>query len=57
MTTDKTIEELTQLRQCCDQRGARLQILREAMRETDWLHFCDDRPEAHTWFDADGVPV
>lgn len=27
----------------------RLQLLRDHMRETDWMHFCDDHPEAKTW--------
>ena len=40
-----------------DNLRAQLQILREAMRETDWLHFCIDHPEALTWFDAYGRPV
>jgi hypothetical protein len=26
------------------------------MRETDWLLFCADYPDAHTWFDSHGVP-
>ncbi|NCA72010.1 MAG: hypothetical protein EOM91_18415 [Sphingobacteriia bacterium] len=51
------IAELDALRQMASQRGARLQILREWMRETDWLHFCGDHPGADQWFDADGVPV
>jgi hypothetical protein len=51
------LKDNEKLRQCCAQRGARLQVLRESMRETDWLHFCQDNPEADKWFDADGVPV
>ena len=39
------------------QRGARLQLLREWMRETDWLQFCQAHPEAATWFGEDGVPT
>lgn len=51
----KAIAELECLRQKAAQRGARLQVLRESMRETDWLHFCQDHPEADSWFDSDGV--
>ena len=43
--------------ECCAKRGARLQLLREAIRETDWLHFCDENHDATTWFDADGTPT
>lgn len=32
--------------------SARLRVLREWMRETDWLHFCADHPGAAQWFDA-----
>lgn len=39
------------------QRGARMQVLREAMRDIDWHHFLYDHPEAKHWFDSDGVPV
>ena len=48
--------ELSRLRRCCVQRGARLQILRELIRETDWLLMIEDRPEMADWFDEDGVP-
>ena len=47
--------ELAALRQVVTQANARLQILRQAMRETDWQHFCQDYPEADNWFDAEGL--
>ena len=49
--------ENDRLRKCCLQREARLQALREWMRETDWLNFCAEHPEATKWFDSDDVPV
>ena len=49
-------EEMALMARKATQRGARLQILREWMRETDWLLFCSDHPEAHNWFDEQGVP-
>lgn len=48
--------ELEELRKCCVQRGARLQILRELFRDIDWHHACYDRPEMRDWFDERGVP-
>ena len=37
-------------------RGARLKILRDGMRETEWLHFVRyDCPDAEDWFGEDGV--
>jgi hypothetical protein len=49
--------ELRVLRDLAAQRGEQLKMLRDEMREIDWLHFCDDHPEAKQWFDADGDPV
>lgn len=49
--------ENERLRKCCSQRGARLQVLREWMREDSWKAFCFFHPEAREWFDDDGVPV
>lgn len=51
------LQEIDRLNACCAQRGARLQVLRESLRDVDWQHFCQDHPEAHRWFDADGVPT
>jgi hypothetical protein len=49
--------EIERLRQQVAQRGARMQIMREAFRETDWLQFVSyEHPEASDWFDDDGVP-
>ena len=48
-------DELDRLRRCCVQRGARLKIMRDMMREVDWLHMVSDRPEMADWFDNDGV--
>lgn len=52
------------LRKCCTQRSARMQIMRDWMDSnrgigppTEWWYFCEERPEAGSWFDADGVPV
>ena len=59
MLWEKVLEqqvECDRLRRCCVQRGARLQIIRDMMRETDWLHMVSDRPEMEDWFDEDGVP-
>ena len=44
-------EEILRLKKCCTQQKARLQILREFMRETDWLLFCRENEDAHDWFD------
>lgn len=49
----KAKDELDHLRELAAQRGARLQILRDAMREVDWYHFLYDHPEAADWFDKD----
>lgn len=49
------LAELAALRQMVTHANARLQILRQAMRDTDWQHFCQDYPEADDWFDADGL--
>ena len=45
-------------------RGARMQIIRDWLdtpnmlgSPSEWWYFCEERPEAETWFDADGVPV
>ncbi len=51
------VAELAALRQIVTLALARLQILRQAIRETDWQHFCQDNPEADSWFDADGLPI
>lgn len=51
------LQEINRLNACCAQRGARLQVLRESLSDADWTRFCQDRPEAARWFDADGVPV
>ena len=51
-----TTNEVLELRRCCAQGGARLQILKEWMRLTDWMHFTREYPEAEDWFDEDGVP-
>ena len=48
--------DLEMAKRCCTQRSARLQILREHMRSTDWHAFVLDRPEAEDWFDENGVP-
>jgi hypothetical protein len=54
---DELKSEIERLRWQLGQRGARMQIMREAFRETDWLQFVSyDHPEAADWFDADGVP-
>ena len=39
------------------QRGKRLQLIRDYVRETDWMQFCRENPDAESWFDSDGVPV
>ena len=49
--------EIVYLRECCTQRGAQMQIMRELFSETDWERACRKRPEMRKWFDADGVPV
>lgn len=57
--------ENERLAQCCTQRGARMQIMREWMREfpayshryaTMWDQFAA-RKDALPWFDDDGVPT
>jgi len=30
-----------------------LRLLREWMRETDWMQFCREHPEAKNWFEGD----
>jgi hypothetical protein len=49
--------EIERLRQQVTQRGARMQVMREAWRQTDWMQWISyDYPEAREWFDDDGVP-
>ncbi len=55
-TSESMGAEIERLRQQVTQRGARMQIMREWMRATDWQHFVDDHPRAADWFDEDGVP-
>jgi len=56
--------KVERLQKCCTQRGARMQIMREWLDSnrglgppTEWWYFCEERPSAKKWFDADGVPV
>ena len=64
---EQTIRELRQeneqLKKCCTQRGARMQIMREWINRhpqympwTNWDAFLYQRQEAEDWFDNDGVP-
>ena len=57
-------EENDQLRKCCTQRGARMQIMKEWMENFEagslwtgsvWDALCEIR-DSDVWFDADGVP-
>ena len=51
-------KELKEARKLASQRGARLQLLRESMREIDWFHFVAyEHPGANNWFNRDGTPV
>lgn len=51
-----TTNEVLELRRCCAQRGARLEILKEWMSIREWAEFITENPEAEDWFDEDGVP-
>ena len=53
---DALERDLAKASRCCAQRSARLQLLREHMRETDWHSFVLRRPDAEDWFDENGVP-
>ena len=51
-------KELKKANKLASQRGARLQLLRESMREIDWLHFVTyEQPQAKNWFESNGAPV
>ena len=52
----KDQDELDELRQCCVQQKARLQILYSMIPPADWCRMLDERPEMAHWFDEDGVP-
>jgi len=54
---DWAIAEIERLREDCLKSQLRLQMLRENMRETEWLHFIADFPEAADWFSTYWVPV
>ena len=48
--------EMRRLENLLTQRTAKLQVMREVMREVDWYHAVSDKPEMRYWFDEDGVP-
>ena len=56
-------KEINAANKLATQRGARMQMMREWMRgsqwdgDNPWHEFQRDYPDAADWFDADGVPV
>ena len=61
---DGGAERIAELEQCCTQRGARMQLMKEFMEksidyvtgEYVWEAFCHVNPEHADWFDDDGFP-
>lgn len=59
---DQQKEEIRRLRECCSQRGARMQIMKWWMESNGdiindvWPVFVEHNPGAEDWFDSDGVP-
>lgn len=51
------LKEVDRLSRCCAQRGEKLRLLRESLRETDWQNFLREHPEAEGWFSEDGVAI
>jgi len=50
------LDKVLELRQCCVQKTAKLQILRESFKTNDWDRACIKNPVLRTWFHDDGVP-
>ena len=55
-TLRRDVARAEDLRKCCSQRGARMQIMRSYFRGVDWDHAVLDYPDMNDWFDEDGVP-
>ena len=63
---DRLLDENSNLQKCCDERGARMQIMRRALEGANiehigdiidgWSFVVDVNPPAKKWFDKDGVP-
>lgn len=47
------LEELDKLRAHCAELNRRLLLIREEMREVDWMLFCRDHEEAYSWFKSE----